>query len=142
LPLKGNDQVISDKDAFHCWVEADGWMIDFNSPLYGELFAQRGINSIQTRMFQKPLSQMSGSFEEMSDEQIKEGSFYLDPNPSLTKFYVDLFNSYPVNLDFVTICSSWYQRVPKKMDSSWGIRDQRGRMTKLKLTDLDFFQAW
>lgn len=50
-------------DGFHCWIEADGWLIDFMAPRFGELKATAF--TMQPKMFQRRGSQMSGQLNEM-----------------------------------------------------------------------------
>jgi hypothetical protein len=58
-----NQVLVSANDAFHCWIEADGVVIDFIAPLFVETFRAAGSPSIvPRRMFQKPQSEMANSF--------------------------------------------------------------------------------
>src|SRR5262245_48945177 len=52
----------SSRDKFHCWIECEGWVIDFMSPLFREALAIAGSDiAIPRRMFQKPHSTICAS---------------------------------------------------------------------------------
>jgi Protein of unknown function (DUF2026) len=49
-------------NAFHSWVEVDGWAIDFMSPVFPDLHRKMGKSySIASKMFQKPIAKMAPS---------------------------------------------------------------------------------
>ncbi|HCJ73685.1 MAG TPA: DUF2026 domain-containing protein, partial [Agrobacterium sp.] len=47
---------------FHCWIEADGWAIDFMAPAFAD--SARGL-SVPAKMFQRPLSAMASSINDL-----------------------------------------------------------------------------
>ena len=74
---EGSKVVADETQSFHCWVEVDGWLIDFMAPCFSTLTPvnENGLK-IQPRMVQKPLSNMSDSVSELK----KAGDFYLEAN--------------------------------------------------------------
>ena len=54
---------------FHCWVEADGWAIDFMAPAFSQ---GSDALSVPAKMFQRPLSAMSASINDLG----QSGDFF------------------------------------------------------------------
>ena len=55
-----NDRLISASDAFHCWIECDGFAIDFMAPIFQESMQSSGHqNIVPRRMFQRRLEHMA-----------------------------------------------------------------------------------
>lgn len=71
--------VTSSSEGFHCWVEADGWLLDFMAPNFGKL--KNTYFTARPKMFQKRLSDMAGHPNEMSHA----GEFFFHHNPELSK---------------------------------------------------------
>lgn len=64
------EDLTGDADSFHCWVEADGWMIDFMAPAFSQL---NPAMTIPAKMFQRPLSSMAPTLADLRSP----GDFYL-----------------------------------------------------------------
>ena len=65
-----------------------------------------------------------------------EGSFLLIPDEACEANMVETFYRTPLSADLQTICSTWYRRPPKQMDTELLIRDDRREVTKLKRRDI------
>ena len=107
-----DDYLVSDAEAFHCWVQCEGYLIDFHAPLIRDVQAEEGRPVLVGRkMMQKPLS----SEAENADSVTKSGDFLLMPNPALTKRFMEDFTEVGLASDLANICSTWYKRPPKNM---------------------------
>jgi hypothetical protein len=67
-----------EEEAFHSWIEVDGWILDFMAPAFSQLNNCR--SSVPPKMFQKPLEKMSSSPFEL----VEPGDFYLEATPAST----------------------------------------------------------
>lgn len=143
----GNDQsakiVADEATSFHCWVEVDGWLIDFMAPSFADLKAakdvtERGDLKVTPKMMQKPLSSMSASLAELK----QAGDFYLEArNAVLTNKYMVIKNT-PVFGDLADVCSQWYTKPPKGIISSMVIEDQDRELTTIPLQGERVIGAW
>jgi hypothetical protein len=108
--------------AFHCWIEAEGWLIDFMAPTFSDLQKKLGKSySAPSNMLQKPLSQMTSSVDRLE----KSGDFYLECSPAITteKLYS---LSDPIYSDFAKTCVDWYRKPPRKMKKKVVVLDENG----------------
>lgn len=118
-----DDEFVSTKDSFHCWVQSRGVAIDFMAPLFRESLKTYGHNiAVPRRMFQKPLHEMAPSIRELNGE----GAFFLQPNPELTQELFTSFSRRLMNTDFANVCLAWYARPPKPLPTNMGMRDNEG----------------
>lgn len=62
-----DDMLIATPEAFHCWVECDGYAIDFMAPVFRENLNAAGMRHATPRkMFQRPLSEMASSSAQLA----------------------------------------------------------------------------
>lgn len=71
--FSGNDLVVfgerieggftGDESSFHCWVEAEGWAIDFMAPAFAALNPEL---DIPAKMFQRPLKLMAPTLNDLA----------------------------------------------------------------------------
>lgn len=83
VTLRGTDHqdTQSFDTAFHAWVQCDGYVIDFMTPIFPETCPAAGHPFIAPRrMFQTKWVDMAPSHEHLD----REGDFHLVPNPGLT----------------------------------------------------------
>lgn len=107
-------------DAFHCWIEADGVVVDFLAPLFEKSVRNSGHDVIvPSRMFQKPRSAMVASLDQFG----KEGDFFLAPNPALSRQLFERFSQRVSMTDLATVCTTWYAKPPKKLKPMQMIND-------------------
>jgi hypothetical protein len=124
-----NEELVSADDAFHCWIEANGVVVDFMAPLFEESLRSVGSKiSVPRRMFQRPKSQMARSFSEMRDE----GDFLLQPNGMLSKQLFQAFAARPGSVDLLHVCLTWYTRPPKPLPRM-AMHDDIGEVYPLNL---------
>ncbi|HDR9473279.1 DUF2026 family protein [Burkholderia multivorans] len=120
----------STHDGFHCWVEADDWILDFTAPLFPEMALHSGhVASCGRKMFQRHRKDMAGTFEEL----VSPGDFFLEPNPELTRELLsDNLRRNDVK-DLLAIAALWFQRPPRKIESTMTITDDLGNVKALRL---------
>lgn len=81
-----NGYFVSDEKAFHAWVECDGWLIDFMTPIIGVALQQAGTDwEVPSRVLQKNLEDRKSSLGEIQHV----GEFYVGHNPALADLVID-----------------------------------------------------
>lgn len=133
---KESGRLTGDKEAFHCWVEANGWVIDFMAPAFREI--KTDSISIPSKMFQKPISEMSDSPFDLASP----GDFYLESSPISTAKHMSVLSTKPAYGDLAEICAKWFRKSPRTMHSSIGIADQKGSQNKVALSGQQVIGAW
>lgn len=136
---KNDEELSSDADHFHCWIEVDGWIIDFTAPLFDEMAPpERKGATIPRLMFQKPAVTDAVNFTGLTTP----GSYVHIPNAALTNALMFNFTRKPAHGDLIEICEKWYVRPPKKMLQSIGIGDQHGNMKEVRLSRISVEGLW
>jgi len=107
--------VSAEPDGFHCWIEADGWLIDFMAPAFGRLLP--GQEAIPAKMLQKKLSLMADSPSSLQSS----GDFFLGKDGRLTVELTQKMASVPMYGDLGDIAAMWFKKSPKKMAASVGV---------------------
>lgn len=131
--------ITSSKQAFHCWIQCEGYVIDFMAPVFKESLQSKGyINNVPRKMFQKKLTNMSSNW----DELMEEGDFYHLPNIDLTKDILQSFMSKHSNKDLLNVCLSWYTKPPKAILNTLGLMSDDGTRVNMKLNKLELVGAW
>jgi Protein of unknown function (DUF2026) len=141
LAIGGLDglQPTSSADAFHCWVEAGGHVIDFTAPTYREAVENPDISSkIPRKMFQKPLTSMAPS----PDSLTKEGDFYLASNLDLTTYLLERFTAKPAPMDLAQICLAWFKKPPTKTPPGMSMRNDLGEVVHMRLPSIAVASSW
>jgi Protein of unknown function (DUF2026) len=133
------DIIDSDRKGFHCWLECEGQIIDFQALAFPEALARTGSDvRIPRKMFQKQKAVMSASRELLE----AAGDFYLQPNIALTNELVRAFFASPLQMDLMRGCMKWFTRPPKKISSGMSIQDSEGAIYEMALGDIEVTGAW
>ncbi|QMV75077.1 DUF2026 family protein [Comamonas piscis] len=105
-----NDVGQSDSDAFHAWVECDGWLIDFMAPIMGVAMREDGYTrAVPRQMLQKRLENAKESIGEIQHA----GEFYLQHDRVLTETLLDFQPA--GTFDLIELCKAWHRRPPKRL---------------------------
>ena len=122
--------VVDEAALFHCWVEVDGWLIDFMAPSFStfKTTTQSGLK-VGSKMMQKPVSSMSESINELT----QAGDFYLAPQNAVLMDKYSEIKSTPVFGDLADVCSHWYNKPPQAILDNMVIEDQEGALTSIPL---------
>lgn len=129
----------SHRDAFHCWVQCDGWIIDFMAPVFRELLAASGhAMPVPRLMFQKELSRMSPSPSALH----APGDFRLEPNLQLTRELLQQFMGKAALSNLSRVCLEWYRKPPKPLTDDLVMRNAQDESTSIHLSRLQIDGAW
>lgn len=134
-----DNEPICDLNAFHCWIECEGTIVDLMAPIFHESVASAGRpERVSRKSFQKPMSRMSDSPYNL----MQEGDFFLHRDPVLTMGLIQTFLSKPANGDLVNVCEHWYRRPPKPIQSTIQMGSNDGSVTTIRLNDVELEGAW
>ena len=151
--FKQNDDgtLTTGHEAFHAWIECDGWLIDFMAPNYreamiGAAFGPQAATEEKTAttfaaprmMLQKPISRTEGSLDDMR----KAGDCVFVPDRDVTTSVIDRAFDRPQLGDIINIAFAWHRPLPNKMESSITITDDLGEITTINLIKRDLVGAW
>lgn len=125
-----------DRESFHAWIECDGWLIDFMAPIMGTAVRQDGRDWIIPRkMLQKRLDLAKPSLAELA----RSGDFFIEHDRALADSLID---RQPVQFhDLLNICSTWFRRPPKKLESL-SMGDSQAGVRKLVLCAPSVSGVW
>ena len=131
--------VDSDRKDFHCWLECEGQIIDFQALAFPEAMARMGSSSLIPRqMFQKQKAAMSPSHKSLNTT----GDFYLQANIALSNELVRAFFVSPLQMDLMRGCMKWFTRPPKKVSTGMSMEDGEGAFYEMVLRDVEVVGAW
>ena len=125
------------EEHFHCWVEVNGWFLDFSSIVFPEISASFGAPSCPRLMFQKPIARSSPSISEIH----AQGTFYCLNDEVLSRKKHAGFRAIPAYVDLIEICTDWYKKPPKTMHPI-GLGDQYGNSKPAFISKLKFSGVW
>lgn len=120
---------------FHCWVEADGWAIDFMAPAFSESAKELSVSS---KMFQRPMSDMAISINEIE----KSGDFFYLSEPEATARRFAEWRKHAMIGDLATIAAKWFRKSPRQIPSSISIEGQHGAIKEVPLVGNSLVGAW
>ena len=120
---------------FHCWVEADGWAIDFMAPTFTQ--AARDL-AVPSKMFQKPLSSMAPSINDLA----KSGDFFYKSEPEASARRFADWRKQAMIGDLATIAAGWFRKSPKQIQSLISASDDKGQSTTIPLSGNSLVGAW
>ena len=105
-----NGAFVNDKDAFHAWVDCNGWLIDFMAPIMGVALLEDGCDwHVLRRMLQKRLTDRKASLREIQHV----GEFFISRDRSLAESLIDR-QSVQFG-DLMETCLAWFRRPPKPL---------------------------
>jgi hypothetical protein len=132
-------KVDSNSDAFHCWVQCEGVVLDFMAPIFQELLAAAGHPMrLPRQMFQKDVARMCASTEALQ----QQGDFSLAPNLALTRELLQQFMGKAALSNLSQVCVDWYRKPPKELDSDLLMQGAEGPGTSIKLSRLQVTGVW
>ena len=137
IAFAGHQGTTDNRQNFHCWVEAAGWIFDFSSFLYPTLARDHLGATCKPLMFQKHVAQVS----QTSNALQKPGSFYFLEDRSLREKTIDSTLSVPAMQDILQILVEWYQPPPKVMQVI-GIADGNGNTKPASIHNSVLVGAW
>ncbi len=120
---------------FHCWVEADGWAIDFMAPAFSQ--AAREI-AVPSKMFQRPLASMAPSLNELK----QSGDFFYKSEPEATARRFADWRKHAMIGDLASIAAGWFRKSPKSMQSELSVSDSAGKSRTIPLSGNALTGTW
>ncbi|MDO6590175.1 MULTISPECIES: DUF2026 family protein [Rhodobacterales] len=123
-------------DKFHCWIEADGWVIDFMAPAFPNLMGPS--LQINPKMFQQRQSDMVVNFKDLRHP----GDYFLAPTDHLTEARLKHLVEEPIYDDLVEICTQWFAKSPRKMRSKIEMTINSGKKVALNLSGPSVRGRW
>ncbi|NTF08153.1 DUF2026 family protein [Agrobacterium rubi] len=120
---------------FHCWVEADGWAIDFMAPAFSQ--AAHGF-SVPSKMFQRPLSAMAASVNDLA----QSGEFFYKSEPEATARRFADWRKQALIGDLASVAAGWFRKSPKQMQSSISVSDETGKSKIIPLIGNPLTGSW
>jgi Protein of unknown function (DUF2026) len=137
IAFVGHQGTSDNRQNFHCWVEAAGWVFDFSSIIYPRLARDFLGVSCEPLMFQKQAALVSQS----TDILQKPGTFYFREDNSLREQTIVPTLGVPAMQDILQILEEWYQPPPKKMHVI-GIEDGKGNSKHVAIHNSVLVGAW
>ena len=129
----------SSENAFHCWIEMNGWAIDFQAPLFSDLSSTVGLLlPVPRYMLQRQLQGASASLDELN----RPNAYWYERNQLLEAQLFAGFIDKPVNNDLLNICVDWYKPHPKQMVECIGMGNNYGEVNPVRLSPLRLNGAW
>ncbi|WP_137133023.1 DUF2026 family protein [Rhizobium sp. FY34] len=120
---------------FHCWVEVEGWAVDFMAPAFADSAQHLALPS---RMFQRPLGAMAGSVNEIT----RSGDFFYQSEPeAMTRRFAD-WHSHGMIGDLASIASQWFRKAPKQMQVALSLSDSKGIKKSIPLSGHPLSGSW
>jgi len=133
---RDNDYLSSSPKGFHCWIEVDGYFLDFTAPLYDKYLERAGLHHpLPKKMFQKKL-------DSMTKELNRNGDFYTVPNIELTQEQLDKIQEETLTSDGFDICLKWFKKPPKKIGNKMLTINELGIPMPINLIDIKLSGAW
>jgi len=120
---------------FHCWVEADGWAIDFMAPAFSESARELALPS---KMFQKPLSAMASDINALS----QSGDFFYQSEPEASARRFAAWQKHALIGDLATVAAQWFRRSPKQMAGAISSKDAHGKIKEIPLIGNALSGSW
>lgn len=131
--------VASNHDAFHTWVQCDGYAIDFMAPVFQELLAAAGhALPVPRNMFQKDLGRMSASATALA----ATGDFFLAPNLELTRELLQQFMGKKALTNLSQVCIDWYRKPPKALPDDLALQGEEGEVSRIRLIPTAIDGVW
>ncbi|MFL9927485.1 DUF2026 family protein [Herbaspirillum lusitanum] len=133
------DQVGSNRDAFHCWVQCDEYAIDFMAPLFQELLEAAGHSMPVPRlMFQKSLKRMAESVDALH----AAGDFHFTSNLELTRELLQRFLADKALSNLSKVCIEWYRKPPKTMEENMALQNEEGEVSRISFIPTGINGVW
>jgi hypothetical protein len=122
-------------DNFHCWVEADGWAIDFMAPAFSQNAQEL---AVPPKMFQRPLSAMAASINDLD----QSGDFFYRSEPEATARRFADWHKQAMIGDLASVAANWFRKSPKQMSTSLSVTERDGKIRTVPLSGQTLVGAW
>lgn len=127
LSSRTGDTVDTDQHNFHCWIDCQGYYVDFMAPVFREAIAQAShTRRVPRRMFQRAIASVPNDPWNFQ----RAGDFYYYVNPSLTELFTHEKASGEALLTNSAL--AWFSRPPTPIaptyNLAWSGGDRKVRL--------------
>jgi len=142
--IAADQTCVATRDAFHCWVECDNWVIDFSAPNYqrtldtSPLAKDGAVPRVGRRMLQKPMEGLATSSEQLT----RVGRAMFDPDPDLTQSIIGNAFAKPSTADVAGIACAFHRPVPHPMPPSMTVVNDLGEIATIPLIERELVGMW
>ncbi|WP_200348920.1 DUF2026 family protein, partial [Halochromatium glycolicum] len=134
-----NGELTASSAGFHCWVEVEDWVIDFQVPLFPDLGSSFGhVIPKERKMLQKRKELLARKIEDLKNP----GEAMYIQDEELTEYYIAHQSDFEFNKDLEKIAVQWFRPVPKKMVPKIGMQDQHGAVRPVSISSTTLVGAW
>ena len=131
---------VAKPDAFHAWVECDGYAIDFMAPIFADVKKSQGQPGAYPRkMFQR---RIDSAVQDGLPVVSAFGSFAVFPDEARTQEIKDAFSAVETNIDLGALAMAWYQPSPQPIRQVFEFRDTETGVLKAKLKAPALVGSW
>lgn len=134
---KDEERLVADGDAFHAWIQLEGWAIDFMAPLFTDIAKEEGRSAIPRKAFMRRLSEMK-DLHELS----RPGDFMLHHDPKVASDVIDHWGEVPAHHDLKVVAERWFERPPKPLSRNIAVADSDGGQLPLTVTAPAIAGSW
>lgn len=120
---------------FHCWVEVNGWMIDFMAPAFADGAPNR---SISPKMWQRPLASMAQSINDLD----RSGDFFCRHEPQAMARNFAEWQKHAAIGDLASVAAKWFRKSPKQMSTSISLEASSGQTRGVPLVGHTLEGTW
>lgn len=131
-------------EAFHCWVECDGWVIDFSAPNYqraletSPMATKGNVPLIPRKMLQKRFTQTDTSMDQLT----RVGRAVFAPSQDITTAIIDKAFDKASTTDIADISCAWHRPLSLPMQQSISIVNDLREITTIPLVKQELVGAW
>lgn len=137
--INEHGELAASSAGFHCWVEVEDWVIDFQVPLFPDLGSSLGhVIPKERKMLQKRKNLLAREIEDLKNP----GDAIYIQDKELTEHYIGRQGDFEFNKDLEEIAVQWFRPVPKKMRPTIGIQDQHGAVRPVSISSITLVGAW
>lgn len=120
---------------FHCWVEADGWVIDFMAPAFAQAAPEL---AVPPKMFQRPLSAMASGINDLK----QSGDFFYQVEAeAMSRRFADWHKHGAIG-DLASVAAGWFRKSPRQMPGSLVIGNNDGETKTVTLSGNMLVGSW
>jgi hypothetical protein len=132
--------LVTTSDAFHAWVECEGYAIDFMAPIFADVKKSKGQPGAYPRkMFQRRLDSAA---QDGLPAASAFGSFAVFRDEARTQEIKDAFSALETNIDLGALAMAWYKPSPLPIRQVFEFRDNETGVLKAKLKAPALVGSW
>jgi len=136
-----NGRLVHSGENFHCWIECNGFIVDFMAPVFQESLLAAGIAcTVPRRMFQRRRIHMAASLDDT--KRGPAGAFHVQRNAELTTTRNSSFGHNELESGLASVCLHWFKRPPKRIEAALRVVNEHGDAQILQLHGPAIVGAW